>query len=352
MDRRTVLLASLAAVAAGGAIAQPATGRRQTNRAAQRPAGAPEPVAAAVRAFAALQPGQDGRASCVILADAQRPGRGVDTAPLWRAAHEPDASLFVGSAVKTLILAAFLRQEEAGKLSSKGAAIIDDTVRSLSSPVFLHLTGRTPYVSVLEAMIAHSDNTATDVALAAATPAAVRQLIKSAGLKRTRIPDSTRALFNWLGGGDAGVDPGWRGLQAMAFNLPGSVARSLPGDGPSMQSTAAELVAWHRAALAGQHFSRPETLVTYKRIMAMADALAVAVPPDMAAWGKGGSIDWQDFHCRAFAGQMLAPSGPVTFSFIQNWRGPQAAVPEASIDFRDAVRHTLAVAAREMGRRG
>ena len=43
---------------------------------------------------------------------------------------------------------------------------IDNSVRSLSSPVFLKLTGTTPAVIVLEAMIAHSDNTATDVAMA------------------------------------------------------------------------------------------------------------------------------------------------------------------------------------------
>ena len=70
--------------------------------------------------------------------------------------------LFVGSAIKTFILAQYLRDVEAGRLAENAQMTIDDSVRSLSSPVFLKLTGTTPAVSVLEAMIAHSDNTATD----------------------------------------------------------------------------------------------------------------------------------------------------------------------------------------------
>jgi beta-lactamase class A len=40
---------------------------------------------------------------------------------------------------------------------------------------------------------------------------------------------------------------------------------------------------------------KPETLVEFKRIQAMADAIAQVVPPDTIAYAKGGSIDWDGF---------------------------------------------------------
>jgi beta-lactamase class A len=51
----------------------------------------------------------------------------------WEVAHDPAARLFVGSAIKTFILAQFLRDVEAGRLSEESQLKIDDTVRSLGS---------------------------------------------------------------------------------------------------------------------------------------------------------------------------------------------------------------------------
>ena len=36
-----------------------------------------------------------------------------------------------------------------------------------------------------------------------------------------------------------------------------------------------------------------------------ADAIAMVVPADTVAYMKGGSIDWNGFHCLAVAGQMI-----------------------------------------------
>ena len=47
----------------------------------------------------------------------------------------------------------------------------------------------------------------------------------------------------------------------------------------------------------GAFFEKPATLVEFKRIQAMANALVRVVPPDTIAYGKGGSIDWEGFHC-------------------------------------------------------
>lgn len=356
MDRRTLLLASLSAATVFGlttpvlttqVVGKPA--RRQAESKEKDAAAAPEPVNEAVRAFSALDLGADGRASCLVVANAAT----VDGKPgpaLWQAGHAADGALFVGSAIKTFILAEFLRQQEADKVSVGAQAVIDDSVRSLSSPVFLNLTGRTPYVSILEAMITHSDNTATDVALAAVGPANVRGLIQKAGLSKTRIPDSTRALFGWLAGNAPGVDPGWQGLQAIAANPAPAGSRSpFAGGGPTMQSSASDLVNWHRAALAGRFFERPESLTQYRRIMAMADALPQVVPQDVMAWGKGGSIDWAGFHCLCLAGQMVTAKGPATFCFTINWRGADADKSRVFDAYKDSIRRVLAETAVAAG---
>ncbi len=64
----------------------------------------------------------------------------------------------------------------------------------------------------------------------------------------------------------------------------------------------------------------------FKRIQAMADSLALVVPPDTPAYGKGGSIDWGDFHCFSLPGQMIVRQVPVTFCFTINWTGPAESV--------------------------
>ena len=65
-------------------------------------------------------------------------------------------------------------------------------------------------------MITHSDNTATDAAMAAVGAPRVRALIGEAGLAATQIPDSTRRLFSYIAGAPEGVDLGWEGIQRMS----------------------------------------------------------------------------------------------------------------------------------------
>jgi beta-lactamase class A len=291
---------------------------------------------AAIGRFAALP-----AASCLVVAD-------HPTKP-WQASHRPAERLFVGSAVKTFILAQYLRDVEAGRLAGDTQMTIDDSVRSLSSPVFLKLAGTTPAVSVLEAMIAHSDNTATDVAMAAVGADRVRALIAEAGLKQTQIPDSTRRLFSWLAGAPEGVDVGWAGMQKIAEAMSGAASRPALNDRQTMASTSEDMVAWYRKALAGTLFKQPGTLVEFKRIQAMADALVHVVPADTVAYGKGGSIDWQGFYCFCLPGQMIVGKVPVTFCFTINWTGPADGVGAIFQGYKTAVAEILLEAARAVG---
>lgn len=260
----------------------------------------------------------------------------------WEVGHNADGHLFMGSAVKTFILAEVLRQCEQARLSEDQLIPIDDRVRSLVSPVFADLSGRTPLRSVLEAMIAHSDNTATDAALAACGVAPVRALIAQAGLKQTEIPISTRQLFSYLAGAPYGTDIGWAGVEALRKGKNFGRSRAPLNSHETMASTAREMVAWYEKSLSGAFFANPETLTEYKRILAMGDAIALTVPDGIAAYAKGGSIDWEDFHCFALAGQMILDGTPATFCFTINWTGPANGVKPMFDTYRQAVAGVLA----------
>jgi beta-lactamase class A len=277
-------------------------------------------------------------ASCLIEAADPKPG--------WSAGHDPAAALFIGSAVKTFILAQYLRDVEAGVRSEDDQKAIDDRVRSPSSPVFLDLSGTTPARSVLEAMIAHSDNTATDVALATVGPDRVRALIAAMGLSSVRIPHSTRRLFSYLAGAPEGADLGWAEMQRLAKGELAGKPRAPVNDQETMVGSAADMVRWYRAALQPSFFAKPETRIEFKRIQAMADALAYVVPADTPAYGKGGSIDWKDFHCFSLAGQMVVRTVPVTFCFTINWNGPDDSVSTVFPAYKKAVADALQAAAQ------
>ncbi len=239
----------------------------------------------------------------------------------WRVQHAADAALFCGSCFKTFVLATYLSEVEAGRLALDEQLAIDDQIRSTGGAVFEHLTGTAPARIVLEAMIAHSDNTATDVAMRRVGADKVRAFIAESGLAGVRIPDNTRRFFSYIAGYPQGTDMGIAGLRAMAAGKPGpGPARQALNDVDTMACPAATFVDYYQRALAGAAFARKETLVEFKRILAMADSIAHVVPADTPAYMKGGSIDWNGFHCMAAAGQMIVRGMPVTFCLNLNWR--------------------------------
>ena len=74
-------------------------------------------------------------------------------------------------------------------------------------------------------MIAHSDNTATDIATEKVGADRVRALIAQAGLRSIRIPDSTRRFLSYILGAPAGVDLGWPGISRLTRTHPAPSAR-------------------------------------------------------------------------------------------------------------------------------
>jgi len=277
-----------------------------------------------------------------VLVDIDRP-HGVR-----RVAYQPDSPLFCGSCFKTFVLATYLQGVEAGTLTESEQLPIDDSIRSVGGGVFEFLTGTASARTVLEAMIAHSDNTATDVAMLRVGADKVRAFIRTAGLTRARIPDSTRRFFSYLSGYPAGTDMGWAGLQAMQAGKPGGPLRPAINDQQTMVCPASEFVAYYKRALAGEFFRKKETLTEFKRIQAMADAISLVVPADTPAYAKGGSISWDGFNCLAVAGQMIVGATPVTFCLNLNWTdqdGSEAKVTEA---YRQATAEVLGKVQREV----
>jgi beta-lactamase class A len=258
-------------------------------------------------------------------------------------AYQPNRLLFTASAFKTFVLAQYLRDVEAGKLSEDQELAIDDSVRMLGSPVFLDLAGTTIGRAVLEAMITHSDNTATDLAMLKVGAGAVRALVAKAGLKSIRIPTSTRIFTSYVLGAPAGVDLGWPGIVDAAKKPPGPL-RPLLNPVITLAGNAHDFVSWYEAALNGAFFVKPQTLVEFKRIQAMSEQIVKTVPENTPAWAKGGEVgDLDGFNAKSFAGQMLAQAKiSVTFCFIVNWTSSQNDFPEVEAEFFAAIARILA----------
>jgi beta-lactamase class A len=261
---------------------------------------------------------------------------------LGQIAHHPNSFLFTASAYKTFVLGQYLRDVEAGLLSEDEQLAIDDSVRMTASPVFLNLAGTTTASSVLEAMITHSDNTATDLATGKVGADRVRALIAQAGLSSIRIPDSTRRFLSYVFGAPAGVDLGWPGIVQAGTNPVGPFHPAL-NDVITLAGNARDFVSWYEQALQGSIFTKPETLTEFKRIQAMSVQIPEAVPPDTPAYAKGGEFPWPELSAKSFAGQMVVGQTPVTFCFIVNWNEPTRDFSAVEDEFFAAIKGILTV---------
>lgn len=254
---------------------------------------------------------------------------------------------FVASAIKTFILAQYLRDVESGILSEDEQLPVNDSVRTSGSPVFEQLTGTTPARSILEAMITHSDNTATDIALLRVGPERIRSFIAAQALDATRIPDSTRRFFSYNVGAPLGVDIGWAGVQAVLASgrTLGPPHRPL-NDQETLASSADDLVSYYKRAMEGRLFTKRTTLSEFKRI----NLANTFFPDDTVGYGKGGSGDWvadstdvADFHALSYAGQMVVNATPVTFCFVVNWMSedPKSTSEDLVPAFTDVIKGSM-----------
>lgn len=230
--------------------------------------------------------------------------------------------LFVGSAIKSFILCETLRQADTPNvvqtLKAKQLSL-DASVWTLDSATLNppNLIGKVSQRTALEAMIMHSDNTATDMSIKEAGPEKVRAFLASIGLKNTMIPDSTRSLFGYMLGAKDSKTFSWEDLGAAAN---ASIVNSPMNKVETMASTADDFVSYYSLALQGEFFKNKETLNEFRRILSIGDAIwLLPLPLGASAFCKGGSIDVAGFHAVCAPGGMFFDERWVYFCMTINW---------------------------------
>lgn len=238
--------------------------------------------------------------------------------------HNASEHLFVGSAIKTFVLCEALRQADSPVVTDTIAArpvALNQAIWTADSAWFNppNLTGTVSERTTLEAMICHSDDTATDMALKLVGPSNVRQFIASIGLTSTMIPDSTRIFTGYLLGAKNYKTFSWQDLvEAEKENSP--LVNSPLNPVETLASSADDLVSYYSRSLLGAFFTYPETLSQFREILAMGDAIwLLPLPLGVSAFVKGGSIDVPGFHAVCAPGGMFFDNRWVYFCMTINW---------------------------------
>jgi len=230
--------------------------------------------------------------------------------------------LFIGSAFKSFVLCESLRQDDAANVTqviAQRQLALDASVWSLDSAILNppNLIGKVSHRTALEAMISHSDNTATDICLKQAGPQKVREFIASIGLKNTVIPDSTRSFFGYLLGAKDYKDFTWDELGAAANS---NMVNAPMNNVYSMAASADDLVSYYSRALQGAFFKYPETLLQFRQVLSMGDAIwKLPFPLGASCFCKGGSIDVAGFHAICAPGALHFDDRWVYFCMTINW---------------------------------
>ena len=251
--------------------------------------------------------------------------------PAWSLELNADDRFFIASVFKAFALAECLRQEEAqldpdsdvplaAQLTRRLALQLplDESVFSISAPVLNSpaLTGMVTLRTALEAMIAHSDNTATDIVLKHVGPENVDAFIAEIGLTQTQIPLSTHQFFGYVIGLEDWEGTTWEQMQNPDPSL---AERPILNDEITMASTPREMISFYSRALQGEFFQYAETLEVFRQILAIGDAVLRSMPLGANGFGKGGSIDFGGSHVLTFAGGLYVPDRWVYFVLFLNW---------------------------------
>jgi beta-lactamase class A len=194
-------------------------------------------------------------------------------------------------------------------------------------------------------MISHSDNTATDMVLKHAGADNVRNMLVQYGLKNSAIPNSTRQFFGYIFGKANWQAITWEDMVAMLAGT-GGLAHPVMNDTQTMASTPDDFVSFYSRALQGEFFEHPETLLVFREILMLADAIPQAIPLGATAFMKGGSIDANPSHALCLAGGMFFCGRWAYTAMMLNWEKASDFDPETAAQFIAMVKkaHELMVA--------
>jgi beta-lactamase class A len=262
--------------------------------------------------------------------------------------HNASAQLFIGSAFKTYVLCEALRQADSPAVVDTITArqlALNESVWSPDSASFNppHLSGNVSERTTMEAMILHSDNTATDMMLKLVGPDNVRRFIASIGLESTMIPDSTRIFFGYLLGAKNYKTFTWNDVVA-AEKANSPIVHSPLNNVETLASSADDMVSYYSRCLQGAFFKHPETLNQFREILAMGDVIwLLPMPLGVTAFAKGGSIDVPGFHALCVPGGMFFDNRWVYFCMTINWYAPAESDPATVSAFLAAGSNALQI---------
>jgi beta-lactamase class A len=237
----------------------------------------------------------------------------------------PGTRMLVGSVIKSHILCATLYKLDSKKIAGELSKelVLDASVWSPVSPLLNppNLIGMVSFRTALEAMIMHSDNTGTDMALLETGFDYVQNFVDSIGLTQTQVPLSTRAYLGYLYGAANYKNITWAEIE-------GYVNSNAPFVNPPLNNTitlassANDLISYYSRALVGDFFLNAETTAEFLRILSLATAVRLVVPLGATGFGKGGNVDTPGYHAYSFAGGMFFSNRWVFFSYTINWTNP------------------------------
>jgi len=255
-------------------------------------------------------------------------------------------SLFCASSFKVFVLAAYLYYAERGDLPNQPSeeGYLSPLDAALGEPLTVSdhtaggkvfgyeagVTGTTSATAILAAMIAYSDNTATDIAMKRVGVANVRKFMyETAGLRSpdVRIPDSTKAFYEYLS----------------------SPGHHLINDEETMVCTTAAFRLFYQQTIHDKlYFKNEETRRQFIWFLSMSEAIPLAIPTDTVCYMKGGDANNPDEgeHAAAIAGHVTFPgitTGygnnilPVNFAMLYNWTGQDNLASGTQV-FREAAK--------------
>ncbi|HTF70285.1 MAG TPA: serine hydrolase [Edaphobacter sp.] len=259
--------------------------------------------------------------------------------------------VFVASTDKAFVLCERLRQLDSPAIEkeiTEHELALNESIWSPGSTIFNppDLSGLVSERTAMEAMILHSDNTATDMVLKEAGAEKVRNFITSIGLKSTMIPDSTRAFAGYLVGAPNYKTITWEELTSVPA---GPLAHPFLNDVETLASSPDDLVSFFSRALQGDFFSHPETLHQFRRILSLGDiTYLVQFPLGASVFGKAGYADIPGSHARSIAGAVYFPHRWVYFSMVLNWDASQGDDPQTVTAFFGAISKSMALLQRRL----
>jgi beta-lactamase class A len=262
--------------------------------------------------------------------------------------------MFMASTMKAIILCERLRQLDSPTVEKKieeHELRLNKSVWSPGSTIFNppDLSGEVNERTAMEAMVIHSDNTATDMVLKQATAQSVRKFIAAIGLKKSMIPDSTRAFAAYLVGASNYKTITWDELTSIP---PGPLVHPFLNNVETFASSPDDLVSFFSRALQGCFFSHPETLFQFRRILLLGDiTYLVPFPLGLSVLGKAGYADIPGEHARSIAGAVYFPDRWVYFSMVLNWDAEEAEDPETVKAFYGAIQQTILLLQRSLSNR-